>query len=181
MLAEETVFFVPAKTTYKDADRRGPGGDRKAPWFIRQRDVAGIGIESAQSSVQGEVSPSRATKGLSGRPPPLRSGNSPSATAHWAVRFLWKPSDASSLIWPLTHHPKPKGLGDCLYMGFSFESRFLCKVGFRPHRRPRGFPIVRLRFAPETRLRRLPTGQFVSFGNLRMQVVLFGLDPSLQT
>jgi len=173
VLAEETVFFVPAKTTYKDADRRGPGGDRKAPWFIRQRDVAGIGIESAQSSVQGEVSPSRATKGLSGRPPPLRSGNSPSATAHWAVRFLWKPSDASSLIWPLTHHPKPKGLGDCLYMGFSFESRFLCKVGFRPHRRPRGFPIVRLRFAPETRLRRLPTGQFVSFGNLRMQVVLF--------
>jgi len=25
-------------------------------------------------------------------PPPLRSGNSPSATAHWAVRFPWTPS-----------------------------------------------------------------------------------------
>jgi len=31
---------------------------------------------------------------------------------------LWKPSDASSLIWPLTHHSKPKGLGDYLYVGF---------------------------------------------------------------
>ena len=55
---------------------------------------------------------------------------------------LWKPSDASSLIWPLTHHPKPKGLGDFLCVDFSFESMFLCKVGFRPHGRPKGFPIA---------------------------------------
>ena len=68
MLVEETVFFVPVKTTHKDADRMGPGGDRKAPWFIRQRDVAGISIEMEQSFVQVEVSPSRATKGLSDRP-----------------------------------------------------------------------------------------------------------------
>ena len=54
------------------------------------------------------------------------------------------------------------------------------RQGFALTGAQRAFRSVRLRFAPETRLRRLPTGQFVSFGNLRMQVVLFGLDPSPQ-
>jgi len=30
-------FFAGAKSTHKDADRRGPGGDRKAPWLLRHR------------------------------------------------------------------------------------------------------------------------------------------------
>ena len=48
--------------------RRGPGGDRKAPWLLWGKRATGIGLDAVQSFVQGEVSPSRATKGLSDRP-----------------------------------------------------------------------------------------------------------------
>ena len=85
-----------ARVTIIGGLRRGPGGDRKAPWLLWGKREAGIGLE--------------------------------------------------------TDHT-------------------LYKVRFRPHGRPKGFPVVRLRFAPETRLRRLPTGQFVSFGNLRVPSV----------
>ena len=100
MFVGETVFFVPAKTTYKDADRRGPGGDRKAPWLLWGKRATGIGLETDNPLSKAGFRPHGRPKGFPIAP--------------------WTPSDASSLICPWTRHPKPKGLGDCLYGEVSF-------------------------------------------------------------
>jgi len=39
---------------------------------------------------------------------------------------------------PLTLHPKPKGLGDCLYVGFSLHDVLLCEVRVSPSRATKG-------------------------------------------
>jgi len=45
---------------------------------------------------------------------------------------------------PLALDPSPQaqGLGGFFYVGFPFQNRLLCEVGFRPHGRPKGFPIA---------------------------------------
>jgi len=64
----------------------------------------------------------------------------------------WTPSDASSLIWPLTHYPKPKGLGDCLCVGLSFEGMFFVQGGVSPSRATKGLsdrPLETFGFPPD--------------------------------
>ena len=70
---------------------------------------------------------------------PLDPGRG-SAPAPWSGALPPTPPQG-----PLALDPFPQaltGLGDCFYIGFSFGRDFLCEVRFRPHGRPKGFPIA---------------------------------------